>query len=310
MQELYQQLFDINNKINDAKRAVNELTDLELNNLAREELLVLETKRSEIESKIEEIKDAKKNIKLSEILGDAIVEIRAGAGGNEAGLFANDIYQMYLKYADSKGFKTSQIYKNEGGLGNIKEVIFEIRSDHSPTPFELLRNESGVHRVQRVPATESSGRIHTSTITVAVLPIIKDVEINIKPDDLRIDTYRAGSAGGQHVNTTDSAVRITHLPTGLVVACQDERSQHKNKEKAMEVLKSRLFEMMKRQQAKDINELKSDYIGTGERAEKIRTYNYPQDRITDHRIGKSFYNIPKVMMGYIDEILESTKTLE
>lgn len=312
MQELYQQLFDLNTKIEDAKKAISVANDPDFEVFAREELRQLEEQKNQIEAKLNEIKEAKKNIKLSEVKGDAIIEIRAGAGGNEAGLFANDLYQMYLRYAQLKGWQASQIYKNEGGIGNIKEVILEIRSNdsHSPSPYESLRNESGVHRVQRVPTTESSGRIHTSTITVAVLPILKDVEIDIKPEDLRIDTYRATGAGGQHVNTTDSAIRITHLPTGLVVTCQDERSQHKNKDKAMEILKARLFEMMKRQQKQSIDDLKSDYIGTGERAEKIRTYNYPQDRITDHRVNESWHNMEGRMAGDIDDILIATKNLD
>lgn len=310
MQELYQQLFDINNKIEDARKALASSGDTEFDMLVKEELKNLEGQKSQIEAEIQKLKEAKKNIKLSEIKGDAIIEIRAGAGGNEAGLFANDLYQMYLRYAQTKGWTSSQIYKNEGGIGNIKEVILELKSQSSPTPYEALRNESGVHRVQRVPTTESSGRIHTSTVTVAVLPILKDIEIDLKSEDLRIDTYRATGAGGQHVNTTDSAVRITHLPTGLVVTCQDERSQHKNREKAMEILKSRLFEMMQRQQKQSIDDLKSDYIGTGERAEKIRTYNYPQDRITDHRISTSWHNIERRMTGDIADILTATKNID
>lgn len=310
MTDLYQELYYLNSQIEDTKKAINEALDEEFANLARAELKQLEEQKASIDLKLKEISDAKKNLKLSEIKGDCILEIRAGAGGNEAGLFANEMYEMYLRYADKMHWQTSTIYKSEGGIGNIKEVIVEFKTNTSPTPFEQLRNESGVHRVQRVPTTESAGRVHTSTITIAVLPILKDVEIDIKPQDVRIDTYRAGSAGGQHVNTTDSAIRITHLATGLVVICQDERSQHKNKEKAMEVLKSRLFEMMKRQQKESIDDLKADYIGTGERAEKIRTYNYPQDRVTDHRINTNFHNIPKIMVGNIDDILEATHNIE
>lgn len=297
----------------EGKNVINSLLEKEseeFNTLVNEEISRLELEKSLIQKQIDEIIEKTRPSNLKNLKGDCIVEVRAGTGGDEAGLFANDLYMMYMKYAAKRGWQTSEIYKSSGGLGNIKEVSFEIKSPSSNnTPFENLKNESGVHRVQRVPTTESAGRIHTSTVTVAVLPILKEVEIDIKPEDIKIDTYRAGGAGGQHVNTTDSAIRITHLPTNLVVTCQDVRSQLKNREKAMTVLKSRLFDLMYQQQKDKVDDLRSEQVGLGERAEKIRTYNFPQDRITDHRIQENFHNIPKVLAGEIDEILEATKVL-
>jgi len=238
---------------------------------------------------------------------DAIVEIRAAAGGNESGLFASDLYRMYTRFAESQNWKVHQLSLNSGGIGNIKEVTFEITGTSVKPAYTLLQHESGVHRVQRVPVTESAGRIHTSTVTVAVLPKVEPKTINIKTEDLKIDTFRAGGPGGQSVNTTDSAVRITHLPTGVVVSMQDEKSQHKNKEKAMQILTSRLYDMMKRQEKKVIDDLRIDQIGSGERSEKIRTYNFPQNRITDHRINESWFNINQIMDGALSEIMDSLK---
>ena len=307
---LYQEIYTLDSKIQDTKELLSITTDEEIIKMAKDELSMLETKKSSIEAEIEKIEQEKHNVKLDELKGDAIIEIRAGAGGNEAGLFANDMYLMYTKYALKKGYSTSELYKNEGGLGNIKEVVFEVKSNNTPTPYEVFRNEGGVHRVQRIPLTESSGRIHTSTVSVSVLPILKDVKVEIKPEDLDIDTYRATGAGGQHVNTTDSAIRITHIPTGVVVTCQDERSQHKNKEKAMDMLKSRLFEMMKFSQKQNIDELRKEHVGTAMRAEKIRTYNFPQDRITDHRINTSWHNMEKRLSGDIQDILNATSLIK
>ncbi|MCA9391705.1 peptide chain release factor 1 [candidate division WWE3 bacterium] len=239
---------------------------------------------------------------------DAIIEIRSAAGGDEAGLFAGDLYRMYLRYAEHEGWKATQLSLSEGGIGNIKEVTFEIKgSTHNPA-FAKLKHESGVHRVQRVPATESSGRIHTSTVTVAVLPKVNPKQIDIKTEDLKIDTFRSSGPGGQSVNTTDSAVRITHLPTNLSVSVQDEKSQHKNKEKAMQILASRLYTMMQQQEKDKLDDIRSEQIGSGERSEKVRTYNYPQNRVTDHRINQSWHNLQSIINGDLEDITESLTT--
>lgn len=236
---------------------------------------------------------------------NVIVEIRGGAGGEEAALFAGVLMRMYSMYAESRRWKTEIISANETELGGYKEVSFMIEGEGA---YSRLKYESGVHRVQRVPETETQGRIHTSTVTVAVLPEAEEVEVEINPADLQIDTYRSGGAGGQHVNKTESAIRITHLPTGLVVECQDERSQHKNKDKAMKVLRSRLYEMMMQQQNDAIASDRKQQVGTGDRSERIRTYNYPQGRVTDHRIGLTLYKIEQILNGDMDEIVESLIT--
>ena len=238
---------------------------------------------------------------------NVIVEIRGGAGGEEAALFSGVLYRMYSMYAESQGWKCEILNANETELGGFKEVSFMISGEGA---YSRLKYESGVHRVQRVPETETQGRIHTSTVTVAVLPEAEDVEVQINPNDLQIDTFRAGGAGGQHINKTDSAIRITHLPTGLVVECQDERSQYKNKDKAMKVLKSRLLEAKREEQNSAVAEERRMQVGTGDRSERIRTYNYPQGRMTDHRIGLTLYRLESILNGDIDEVIDALITAD
>ena len=238
---------------------------------------------------------------------NVIVEIRGGAGGDEAALFAGSLFRMYSMYADSKGWKTEIANINETEIGGIKEVSFIIEGDGA---YSRLKFESGVHRVQRVPETETSGRIHTSTVTVAVLPELDEVEFEINPADLQIDTFRSSGAGGQHVNKTESAIRITHIPTGTVVECQDERSQHKNRERAMKILASRLYEEEQRRQQAAVAAERRNQVGTGDRSERIRTYNFPQGRVTDHRIGLTLYKIDQIMDGALDEIIDALITAD
>jgi peptide chain release factor 1 len=232
---------------------------------------------------------------------DVILEIRAGTGGDEASLFAADLYRMYGRYAESRGWRVDILSSSASGSGGFKEVIAEVIGDGA---YSRLKFESGVHRVQRVPVTEASGRIHTSTATVAVLPEAEEVEVEIDESDLRIETYRSSGPGGQSVNTTDSAVRITHMPTGMVVAIQDEKSQHKNRVKALSVLRARLLEAQRARQAEERGEVRRAQVGTGERSEKIRTYNFPDDRVTDHRIGLTVHNLPGLLAGDLDRVIE------
>ncbi len=279
-----------------------------------------ETDKDFKEMLVDEMKEAKENIaRIEEELKilllpkdpnddkNVIVEIRGGAGGDEAALFAGDLFRMYSMYADSKRWKTEVLNLSEIGIGGIKEVTFMIEGEGA---YSRLKFESGVHRVQRVPETESSGRIHTSTVTVAVLPEVDDVEVEINPDDLQIDTYRSSGAGGQHVNKTESAIRITHIPTGIIVACQDERSQHKNREAAMKMLRSRLYDMMEQERNASIAADRKSQVGTGDRSERIRTYNFPQGRMTDHRIGLTLYRLEQIMNGDIDEIIDALITTD
>ncbi|HOJ71092.1 MAG TPA: peptide chain release factor 1 [Syntrophorhabdaceae bacterium] len=264
--------------------------------LIKEEASQLEQTRSDIESRLRDmlLKMHEENVK------SMFLEIRAGAGGEEAALFARDLFGMYMKFAEKMRWKTEVMGTSLSDLGGIKEIIVLIDSRDA---YNMLRYESGVHRVQRVPVTEAQGRIHTSTVTVAVLPEPEELEVDINPEELRIDVFRSSGPGGQHVNTTDSAVRITHIPTGIVVTCQDEKSQHKNKAKAIRVLRARLKEKMEMEKEQEISQERRKQVGTGDRSERIRTYNFPQGRVTDHRIGLTLYKLQNILNGDIEDIL-------
>lgn len=268
---------------------------------------------SEIEdgkAKVESLTEELKILLLPKDPNDdknVIVEIRGGAGGEESALFAAVLFRMYSMYAEKKGFKTEVLYANDTELGGFKEISFMISGEGA---YSRLKFESGVHRVQRVPETESQGRIHTSTATVAVLPEAEDVDIEINPADLQIDTFRSSGAGGQHINKTESAIRITHLPTGIVAECQDERSQHKNREKAMRVLRSRILEAERKKQQSSIADERKSQVGTGDRSERIRTYNYPQGRVSDHRIGLTIYKLEQFLNGDMDEVIDALITAD
>ena len=302
--EKYREYIKIDNNVNEAWEMLNESgLDKELREMAQEEF---DLGKEERERCYEELKilllpkdeNDDKNV---------IIEIRGGAGGEEASLFAGSLYRMYSMYAEAKGWKSEVLSCNDTGLGGFKEISFMISGEGAYSRFKF---ESGVHRVQRVPETESGGRIHTSTVTVAVLPEAEDVDIEINPTDLQIDTFRSSGAGGQHINKTESAIRITHLPTGTVVECQDERSQHKNKDKAMRILRSKILEAEREKQQSSIAGERKAQVGTGDRSERIRTYNFPQGRVSDHRIGLTLYKIEAIMNGDLDELIDALITAD
>ncbi|MFN8482621.1 MAG: peptide chain release factor 1 [Anaerolineae bacterium] len=295
--DTYRQYQDVAKRLAEARElAVGD--DPELAELASADLPDLETEDAELQERLKRLLlPTDPNDKR-----DVIVEIRGGTGGDEAALFAADLFRMYQRYAEAHRWKVDIISASDTGIGGFKEIIFEVKGDGA---YSRLKYESGVHRVQRVPDTEAQGRIHTSTATVAVLPEVDDVDVKIDPNELRIDVYRSSGHGGQSVNTTDSAVRITHLPTGLVVTCQDEKSQLKNKLKAMSVLRARLYAIEEEKRQAELSEARRSQVGTGERAEKIRTYNFPQNRVTDHRINMTVYNLDMVMQGALDEFIDA-----
>ncbi|AND83405.1 peptide chain release factor 1 [Clostridium tyrobutyricum] len=301
--EKYKEYKKLNKDLEDNKAMLKEETDKEMREMEQEEI-------KSLTEKLEATQEELRLLLLPKDPNDdknVFVEIRGGAGGEEAALFAANLTRMYTRYAERKSWNVETISLNATDIGGFKEIVFMVKGKGA---YSRLKYESGTHRVQRVPDTESSGRIHTSTATVAVLPEVDDVDIEISPNDLRIDVFRASGHGGQCVNTTDSAVRITHLPTGLVVSCQDEKSQLKNKEKAMKVLKSRLFEIAEKERNDSIAEDRRSQVGTGDRSERIRTYNFPQGRVTDHRIGLTLYKLDSFLDGDIDEVIDALITAD
>ena len=295
--DLYEQYKILINEIDDAKTLIHEESDPEMRDMAKEELSGLEAKSEKMEQQLKLLLVPKDPMDGKNI----IMEIRAGTGGDEAALFAADLYRMYSRFAETHKWKTEVMSTNEIGIGGFKEIAFSISGKEV---YGTLRYESGVHRVQRVPTTESGGRVHTSAVTVAVLPEAEETDIQIKNEELKIDVFRSSGPGGQSVNTTDSAVRITHLPTGVVVTCQDEKSQIKNKAKAFRVLRARLYEAEAEKKAKERSENRKSQVGSGDRSERIRTYNYPQNRVTDHRINLTLYKLEYIMQGDMTEIID------
>jgi peptide chain release factor 1 len=296
--DLYRRVKRLDEEIKESQHLLVSEEDEEMKRLAKEELNRLTEERGKMEEDLRVAllpKDPndEKNI---------LLEIRAGTGGDEAGLFASDLFRMYSKFAEKRGWRLEVLNRHYTGVGGFKEIIALIEGKGV---YSRLKFESGVHRVQRVPTTESQGRIHTSTVTVAILPEAAEVDVQVDPNDLRIDIFRSSGPGGQSVNTTDSAVRITHLPTGMVVSCQDEKSQHKNKAKALKILRARLLERARQEKQTEISEQRRTQVGTGERSERIRTYNFPQGRVTDHRIGLTLYRLEGVLEGDLDEILNA-----
>jgi peptide chain release factor 1 len=289
--------------LEDTQAMLSQKLDDDMAALAKEEIESLQNRRERL---LQELKVALLPKDPAD-KKDVIVEIRAGAGGEEAALFASSLFRMYSRYAAAKGWRVDILNRNETGIGGFKEIIFEIKGKGV---YSRLKYESGVHRVQRVPVTESSGRIHTSTATVAVLPEAEEIEVAVDPNDLRVDTFRSGGAGGQNVNKVASAVRITHLPTGMVVVCQDERSQLQNKIKAMAVLRARLLDQERQRQFQEVTDARRSQVGTGDRSEKIRTYNFPQSRVTDHRIGLTVHNLEAILEGDLDDIIDAVATAD
>jgi peptide chain release factor 1 len=298
--QAYEKYCSVLNNIGGNKEIINSGIDKDLSELAAIEIKELEVQKENLEDKIKYLllpkdPDDNKNV---------IMEIRAGTGGEEAALFAGDLFRMYCRYAEIKGFRIELIDINDTGRGGIKEAVFSVSGNNV---FSELKFESGVHRVQRVPETEANGRVHTSAASVAVLPEVEDVQIEINPNDIRIDIFRSGGAGGQNVNKVETAVRITHIPTGIVVQCQDERSQLKNRQKAMKVLRARLYDAKTKEQNAEISAQRKTMVKSGDRSDKIRTYNYPQNRVTDHRIGLTLYNLSNIIEGDMSELIGQSK---
>ncbi len=301
--QLFQKYKSIEKELGESKELKKAENEPELTEMIDEEIVSLSEEKEKIKIELNELMNPEdpRNKK------DISVEIRAGAGGNEAALFVSDLFRMYSRFAERNRWKIEIMNSNPTEIGGFKEIIFGISGRNV---FGTLKQESGVHRVQRIPVTESGGRIHTSTVTVAILPEAEEIEMEINPNDIKIDRFRSTGPGGQSVNTTDSAIRVTHLPTGMVVTCQDEKSQHKNKDKALKVLRARLFDRLQSEQDQEIGEQRKKQVGTGDRSERIRTYNFPQNRVTDHRINKNFHNLEEILDGSLDDLVSSFKNAQ